>query len=131
MLLVAAVHGGLVAAVTVSVRVVAMGVAAAAGTVDLWRPELLYLAPVQTQAQSTAILFAAVAPVVLQCTLRRVEPASVSAQMQHCYFVVLVLTAALFLDTLVAALDTGPMLVAALVLDVLVFFTVFIIAAAA
>lgn len=88
------------AAVTLSVRVVVMLVAGAFGTVDLWRHEFLYAAPVQTHAQSTVILFAAVAPVVVQFSMHRVEPASVAGRMQLCYFTALVLVTALFLDTL-------------------------------
>lgn len=86
------------AAVTLLVRAVMFSIG---GTVDLWRPGFLYGAPVQTHAQSTVILFAAVAPVFMRRTMCHVEPASVFGQMQLCYFMVLVLITALFTDTIV------------------------------
>ena len=100
-MVVATVHGGLVAAVVLAVRTLVFALSLPFGTVDLWTRWFLYLAPVQTHAQSTVILFAAVAPVVVRISVCRVEPASVFGQMQLCYFMVLVLITALFLDTLV------------------------------
>lgn len=80
--MVATLHGVLMAAVTLGVRAV-----------------VLLLAPVHTHAQSTVVLYSAVAPVFVRMTTCVTEPASAFGQLQLCYFVVVVLTTALFVDT--------------------------------
>lgn len=101
MLVVATLHGVLMAAVTLGVRAVVLLFGAVFGTEEtagLDAPAL-YVAPVHTHAQSTVVLFSAVAPVFVRMTTCHTEPASVFGQLQLCYFVVVVLTTALFVDT--------------------------------
>jgi hypothetical protein len=94
-LVVATVHGVLMAAATLAVRGLLYGI-----HVDLWSRNFLYAAPVQTHAQSTVVLFTAVAPVFMHCLVWPEEASSAFARMQRCYFVVLVLITAMFLDSL-------------------------------
>jgi hypothetical protein len=99
-LLVATVHGAVLAGLVLGVRAVA-ALVGSAGAVDLWQPWCLYALPVQTHAQSTVLLFAAGAPLFVRASMRAPEPVSVHAQTQLCYFVLLVVTTAVFIDTTV------------------------------
>lgn len=97
--MVATLHGVLMAAATLGVRACVALLGVVFGSVDLEASAMLYVAPVQTHAQSTVVLFTAVAPFFVRMTTHHTEPASVFGQLQLCYFVVVVLTTALFVDT--------------------------------
>jgi hypothetical protein len=100
-LVVATVHGVVLAALVLLVRGVAALLAGFVGSVDLWRAWYLYALPVQTHAQSTVLLFAAGAPLFVRWSMPAPEPVSVHAQTQLCYFVLVGVTTAIFVDTTV------------------------------
>jgi hypothetical protein len=96
-LYVATVHGVFLAAAVLVVRWVCRGLLS---STDIWDNVWLYVLPVQTHAQSTVLVFAAVAPLFVHYSMAEVEPVSASTHTQACFFHVLVLTTALFLDAL-------------------------------
>jgi hypothetical protein len=117
-LFVATVHGVCLSAIALVVRWVGrevMGWCRELSSTDSCDRFWVYALPVQTHAQSTVLVYAAVAPLFMHWSMPETpetepgtEPVSAHAHIQTCFFQVLILTTALFLDALFFAVIWTP-----------------------